>query len=231
MCRYCYQTMIRSYLMYLLTLLASFCSQNLIINAEEAKVAQFPLQFSGSLEIISHLIAADNEYPPNTRRMSIVYDYHNKRARIDIEAGYEAAKYYIRRYDTKNEYMIRLQPIDDCKRSYLGETMPFPDLSSSTYIKDEVIDGIMCSYFLHEDHDIRVHMYLATTDNAPVKLIQESVENGISVPLLTYQFSDVYVGELDQSWFELPEKFPHKECVRHVGGFPYIHLFHYFVRA
>lgn len=215
----------------MLVLLAILYSDYPIMNAEEVKTAKFPLQFSGSLEITSHLIDVDSEYPPNTRRMSIVYDYHNKRARIDIEAGYEAAKYYIRRYDTKNEYMIRLQPIDDCKRSYLGETMPYPDLSDALYVKEEVIDGIPCSYFLYEDHDIRVHMYLAKSDNAPVKLIHESVENGISIPLLTYQFSDVYVGELDQSWFELPDKFPHKECVRHVGGFPYIHIFHYFVRV
>ncbi len=45
----------------------------------------FPLQFSESLEILSHLI----EYPPRSRQCTIYYDYINKKARADIQVGYE----------------------------------------------------------------------------------------------------------------------------------------------
>jgi len=85
--------------------------------------ASFPLQISATIEITAHLIEPSLEYPPRTRRMVVHYDYIRKMARADIEEGYEAAKTYIRRYDQKNEYMVRLPPIDDCKRSYLGKVI------------------------------------------------------------------------------------------------------------
>ncbi len=193
--------------------------------------ATFPLQFSGNLEITAHLIGEDSMYPPHKRRMTLYYDYVNRKARAEVEAGYEAAKYYIRRYDSENEYMVRLPPIDDCKRSFLGEEMPYPDLSEAHFVKEVVIDGMRCNYFLHLEYDIRVHIYMAVDDNAPVRLIQESVEeNGTSIPLLTYDYSDVIIGEPEAEWFELPEPYEHKTCTRHIGGFPYLHIFHYFVK-
>lgn len=193
----------------------------------------FPLQFSGNLEIISHLIEENSEYPPRSRQWTIYYDYINKKARADIQAGYEAAKYYIRRYDTKNEYMIRLPPIDDCKRSYLGEKMPFPEIpEDSEYIGKERINDIECHHFIHQEYDIRVHIYFAVEDNAPVMLLQEQVddEKGISQPLLSYIYTDVYIGQPDETWFELESPYDHKSCERFVGGFPYLHIFHYFVK-
>eukprot|EP01035_Chromulina_nebulosa_P019514 gene19514-25410_t len=136
--------------------------------------------------------------------MSVYYDYINKRARADLEAGYEAAKIYIRRYDNKNEYMVRLPPINDCKRAYLGDVMPFPDIPDAFYV--------------------------ATDDNSPVRLIQESIEDNVSVPMLTYDYSDVILGTPDLSWFDIPQPYEHKTCINHSGGFPYLHIFHYFVK-
>ena len=83
-------------------------------------ILTFPLQISADVDITAHLIAEASDYPPRNRKMKIYYDYVNKIARADIEEGYEASKSYIRRYDRKQEYMIRYPPIDDCKRSYLG---------------------------------------------------------------------------------------------------------------
>lgn len=209
-----------------------FASIWLHCQAIEEPKAWFPLQFSGNLEITSHLIAEDSEYPPRTRRMTIFYDYINKRARADIEAGYEAAKFYIRRYDTKQEYMVRLPPIDDCKRSYLGESMPFPEIPSTTvYVNQVTLDGIVCEYFLFTEYDIRVHIYLSL-DGAPVKLVQERLDDStqLSVPLLTYDFTEVSLEEPDSSWFDLPAGYDHAACARHIGGWPYLHVFHYFVR-
>ena len=99
-----------------------------ILGVHSLPSANFPLQLFANIEITAHQIPEDSEFPPRTRRMSIFYDYLSKRARADIEEGYEAAKTFIRRYDLKNEYMVRLPPTDDCKRSYLGEIMPFPEI-------------------------------------------------------------------------------------------------------
>lgn len=191
----------------------------------------FPLQFSADIFITAHLIENDSEYPPRNRRMTVYYDYTNKLARADLEGGYEAAKIYIRRYGEKNEYMIRFPPINDCKRSYLGEIMPFPDIPNSFYVGIEVVNGVKCDYFLHEDYNSRIHIYMTPgLVKMPVRLIQEDFENGVSTPLLTYDYSNVNIGPPDNSLFELPNGFEHSSCSRHVGGFPYLHIFHYFVK-
>lgn len=222
----------------------SFCVLLLVCVAAYANSPPlvFPLQFTATLTITSHLIDESNEYPPKTRHMVLYYDYINKKARADIEAGYEAAKMYIRRYDNKNEYMVRLPPINDCKRSYLGEVMPFPDIPDAEFEGTESIEGVPCNHYIHEDYDTRVHIYMAVDNGSPVRLVQESVtESDVDVssdgsseliitPLLTYDYSDVTLEAPDSSFFELPEPYTHKGCTRHVGGFPYLHVFHYFVR-
>ncbi len=200
-------------------------------SALQTLVASFPLQFSANLQITSNLIEETSEYPPRHTRMAIFYDYINKMARVDIEAGYEAAKYYIRRHDKEAEYMVRLSPINDCKRAYLGEEMIFPDLSDVVHAGEALINDIDCNYFLHEDFDSRVHMYFDKSSNAPVQLVQESIEGGQGVVLLTYDYSDVVLGSPDKQWFELPQEHQNgHDCVRHTAGFPYLHVFHYFVR-
>lgn len=203
-----------------------------LLQAAAAPEPWFPLQFSGNLEVTSYLLADDSTYPPSKRRMTIAYDYVNKRARADIEAGYEAAKYYIRRYDTKNEYMVRLPPIEDCKRSYLGETMPFPEIpAETTFVEETLMNGEVCNHFVFREHDTNVHMFFSL-EGHPVRLFLEQVDEdtGLEVPLQAYDFSDVSLGAPDESWFELPAEYDHKSCVRHIGGFPYLHVFHYFVR-
>lgn len=207
------------------------CLLQLSIQQSEDPSPDFPLQFSATLVITAHLIEEESDYPPRTRRLNIIYDYINKRARADIEAGYEAAKFYIRQYDTKNEYMIRLPPIDDCKRSYLGEKMPFPEIPPSKYIGQIEKNDVLCNYWIFEEFEVQLHIYLAVEDNGPIKLIQANMnEIGVWIPMLTYDFLDVSVGEPESSWFDLPEPYQHKTCQRHIGGFPYLHVFHYFVR-
>lgn len=193
--------------------------------------ATFPLQFSGTLDITSHLIPEDSDYPPHKRSMRIMYDYVNRRARVHIDKGYEAEKYYIRRYDKKEEYMVRLPPINDCKRSYLGETMPFPDLSEAEYLGIVEIDEITSRHYLFVEDSVVVHIYLSVHDNAPVRLDQLQVHaDGRTSPLLTYQYSDVSLGPPAERWFELKAPFGRSNCTRHVGGFPYLHIFHYLVK-
>ena len=129
--------------------------------------------------------------------------------------------------------MVRLPPINDCKRAYLSDTMPFPEIpSSSKFIGMNVLDNIDCNYFLYEEFQTRVHMYFRVSDGAPVKLIQENVDNEEkeSEPLLTYDFSNISLEPPNSELFHPPIPFNKETCIRHVGGFPYLHIFHYFVR-
>ena len=60
--------------------------------ADLIPIAKFPLQISFNLTLTAHQVPEDVEYPPRVRRMSIYYDYLNKKGRADISEGYEAAK-------------------------------------------------------------------------------------------------------------------------------------------
>lgn len=126
--------------------------------------------------------------------------------------------------------MVRPAPINDCKRSYLGEIMPFPDIHGAVFVGKETINGVACNYFLHEEHDIRVHMYLDASTYAPVRLIQENFDNEESTPLLTYDYEYVSLGPPDSDLYNILPPYTHETCAKHAGGFPYLHIFHYFVK-
>jgi hypothetical protein len=193
-------------------------------------VATFPLQLSCDIEIEAHLIPENNDYPPRRRRMSIAYDYTRKRARVDIEEGYEAAKTYYRLYGDKIEYMVRHPPISDCKRSYLGDIMPFPVIPESTFIGETTTGGIECYHFMHIDFEQETHMFMDRVSGAPVQLEHWANVDDTLSKMLTYRYTNVKLGEPAEEKFELSEPFSHGDCENQIGGWPYQHVFHYFVR-
>lgn len=212
------------------------CEQSQICNDIEKK-ASFPMQLSCHIRIMSHLLenGLTDEYPPRERHMDLVYDYPNRRARIDLEEGFEASKFYIRRYDLQSEFMIRLPPISDCKRAYLGTLMPPPLIPlDHVFVGKVQLNEITVDYYLLEEMYSRFHMYFKEDSNIPVQLVHESMElDGSSVPLLTYDYSNITLSEPPESIFELPEEYSSDnktKCVLHSAGFPYIHVFHYFVK-
>jgi hypothetical protein len=193
--------------------------------------ARFPMQLSAKVTITAHEVPVESEYPPRVRSFRINYDYLSKRARADIEPGYEAKKTIIRRYDEKAEYMIRPAPIDDCKRSYLGEKMPFPSIPDATFAGEVLVGEDLCQHFIHVDMDTQIHVYFKKETGAPAMLVQEELfRDGSTVPMLTYRYTDVVLGPQDDELFELPEPYTHSSCDNQVGGFPYLHVFHYFVK-
>lgn len=201
------------------------------IASAAAPAPAFPLQLTADVKVIANMVEEGSEYPPRERTMKVYYDYIKKRARVDIDEGYEVEKTYIRRYDLENEYMIRYSTIKDCKRSYLGETMPFPQIPEvALYKGSEVINGIESNYYVYIEEDTSIHMYFSKLDGSPVKLIQESIENNVSIHLMTFEYSNTKIGSIDEEIFVLPPEHSHSSCERHIGGFPYLHVFHYFVR-
>ena len=47
-----------------------------------------------------------------------------KRARVDVHEGYDEGKSYIRRYDTKSEFLIKNGSFPQCRRAYLSACPP-----------------------------------------------------------------------------------------------------------
>ncbi len=116
--------------------------------------------------------------------------------------------------------------------------MPFPDISEAKYIGKQTVLGKSCHYFLHSEYDTKVHIYFEVETNIPVKLTVSSVKQNSdqtesTTDLLTYIYSNVILGPPSSSVFELPPQYsvsPTTLCDRQIGGFPYLHIFHYFVR-
>lgn len=99
-----------------------------------------PSKFSAELEVESHLIDKEVQYPPRIKVAHIHYDFEGKRAKANITVGYDAGVTYIRRYDLSSEFMLDQGPYPQCKRSYLGEKMPIPAFSSS-FLAGAVLKG------------------------------------------------------------------------------------------
>jgi len=47
---------------------------------------------------------------------------------------------------------------------------------------------------------------------------------------MTFDYSSTKVGQPPAELFDLPPAYTHADCEKHMGGFPYLHIFHYFVR-
>ena len=225
--------MVSSYIHLLFLLVWIFSGE---ASEGQVRVAKFPLQCSFNVTITANQVSdAENAFPPRVRTIGVYYDYVNKRGRADIQEGYEAAKVYLRRYEegVDMEYMVRLPPIDDCKRSNLLDVMPYPLIPDTNFVKQMACPGggQQCDYFLCTDYDTKVHIYMDSSTGAPVQLVQEAEVDKQDVPMLTYDYHDVVLGAPDKSHFELASLDKQVEdCDLHAGGFPYLHLFHYFVK-
>jgi hypothetical protein len=65
--------------------------------------------------------AQTKPYPPWRRRIEVWYDLPARKARAYVHEGFEANKTFLRRYDTKQEYLIRDDEFAECRRAYLSE--------------------------------------------------------------------------------------------------------------
>ena len=203
----------------------------LMVACGARKPPALPKAFSADLEITAHLVDRSKDYPPWLRKLKLNYDFDQKLARAEITHGYEAGRTYIRRYDQKREYMIKSGEFAECQRSYLGETMPFPELpTSATYVGEEMVLGQQCEHRVEDLGVERVHIYQTVHGKVPIRLTDESFEDGNATPLMTYDFKNIVLGEQRANTFELPKPYTHKKCTRHIGGWPYLHVFHYYLR-
>ena len=73
--------------------------------------------------------------------------------------------------------------------------------------------------------------YVEVARGVPRRLVNEAIEpGGEATPLMTYDLLALEQVAPAESVFDLPAPWEHKTCERQVGGFPYLHVFHHFVR-
>ncbi|CAM9274823.1 unnamed protein product [Ectocarpus sp. 4 AP-2014] len=197
-------------------------------------ISHFPQHFSVRVQVTSHMVDPATGYPPWIREMDVAYDRAAGRAKVVVTKGLNAGKTFLRLYGSKREYMIRDGEYPACRRSYLGEEMPTPELPRTASFKDmQVLEGLMCEHWVQDDGVSRVHIYIDSATQAPRRLREETVhENASAVPLVTYDFMDLNIAPQAPELFLLPEPYIAREaCDLHVGGFPYLHLFHHYLRV
>ena len=135
----------------------------------------------------------------------------------------------------KKEFMIEHVKVlskYECKRSYLGDKMPLPEFPEELNYQGLVfLKGILCSYWTVSVQDLSlVHVYMNAKTGEPVRVTEEWIEDGNVTPLMTYEFKNFRNEAPSPDVFELIEGFTPKTCDRHVGGFPYVHIFHTYLR-
>ena len=108
----------------------------------------------------------------------------------------------------------------------------------------EDIDGVACDHWVDDLGANRIHIYMAPSpankgnERVPRRLTDEQVLDGESVPLMTYDWKDLVVGPIadnngaaaTQTWFDIPQPYDWRSCSRYLGGFPYLHIFHHYLR-
>ncbi|CAM9559731.1 unnamed protein product [Scytosiphon promiscuus] len=202
--------------------------------AGERLAAEIPRQFSAHVRITSHMVDQDKEYPPWIRELEIAYDNVAERAKIVVTKGLGAGKTFLRLYTLNMEYMIREGQYPACRRSYLGEIMPLPELPSTASFQGmQMVDGVLCEHWFQNDGVSRVHIYIDMAARVPRRLTEETMrKDAAAVPVVTYDFSGLSLGPQAPELFDLPEPYlPREACDLHVGGFPYLHLFHHYLRV
>lgn len=64
----------------------------------------------------------------------------------------------------------------------------------------------------------------------PIRLTEVNFVGEMPTMLLTYDLENIQVGPQSVEDFAIPHGYSHSDCERNVGGFPYIHAFHYYLR-
>ena len=176
-----------------------------------------------------------SQYPPARKVMDVRYDRSLRSARVDILQGHDAMKTFVMLYNEKEEYMVRHGEFAACQRSYLSE--PFPDISFPPGLKYAGKRRIEARRLSHEkqisiDADVWVHsghrqptveILYDPSRRIPLRAeVRAAADGGV---ISTYAIAPMAEdAQMEQDDF-MPQAVDPKKCVRHVGGFPYVHAF------
>jgi len=179
---------------------------------------EFPLQFSGTIETVALLLDKNIEYPPRVKRYEVHYDHHAKMAKVAVTAGEEWDE-YIMRYDQDMEHHIEMEGKErKCYISELKVKMPLPEkLKFPRYQGTTAVRGIDCHHWIDGKGDSKVDYFETVQERRPLQLL---------TPAMSYDFIKFEAGPPDSAGFDIDSR----QCEEQVGGFPYVHIWHYFIR-
>merc|ERR1740130_1810107 len=177
-----------------------------------------PTQFSGTIETVALLLAKNIEYPPRMKRYEVHYDWQNKMAKVAVTAGEEWDE-YIMRYDQDMEHHIEMEGKQrKCYVSELKVKMPLPEkLKFPRYQGTKNVRGNDCHHWADGKGDSKVDYFETVADRRPLQLL---------TPAMSYDFIKFQAGPPDPAVFNIDSR----QCEEQVGGFPYVHVWHYFIR-
>lgn len=189
-------------------------------------------RFRATVRVIAEQADRSKDYPPWLREIEVLYDADSGRAQANVLQGYDKGKTFLRRYDEKREYMYKGGNYPACERASLREPMPVPALPETAILQgDEMVGDRLCHHWVNEQFNEVVHIYVDQATRLPVKLevLWAEADNQL-VKMMTYEFLNATTDPIPESEFTLPEPWAHDKCTRNQAGFPYLHLFHHYLR-
>ena len=113
----------------------------------------------------------------------------------------------------------------------MGETMPFPRLPEelARQASGTLIDGEPHEHWIAKNDFERTHVWVSAKTSLPRRLTNDALVEGAFVPLMTYDVLDLEAVAPAEDAFALDGSWTHDGCKRHVGGWPYMHLFHHYL--
>merc|ERR1711934_834134 len=188
------------------------------LDAGAISAPTFPQQFSGTIETVGLLLDKNIEYPPRVKRYEIHYDHPNKMAKVAVTAGEEWDE-YILRYDQDMEHHIEMEGKErKCYVSELKVKMPLPEkMKYPRYQGTKQVKGIPCHHWVDGKGDSKVDYFETVAERRPLQLL---------TPAMSYDFIKYTAGPPNPAVFNIDSR----KCEEQVGGFPYVHVWHYFIR-
>jgi len=194
---------------------------------------QWPSSFSATITTTAHMVPEDISYPPREKVVKLMCDRGKGKALFVVEKGLDEGKTFYRDFGGENEYLVKGGEGGTCKRSWLGGGMPEVVLPKMIEIGEEVVGGRDCVHWVRDEGVERVHMWWdKDRGGGPVRLTHEHVgEDGVSEATMSYDVSAWTEGVGDFGLEGVEGGWTHEKCERFVGGFPYVHLWHSYLRV
>merc|ERR1712086_601516 len=141
-----------------------------------------------------------------------------KMAKVAVTAGDEWDE-YILRYDQDMEHHIEMEGKQrKCYVSELRVKMPLPErMKWPRLVGIENKGGHKCYRWTEGKGDSKVDYFETVQERRPVHL---------ATPAMTYDFVNFKSGPPDPEVFAVESR----QCEEQVGGFPYVHVWHYYIR-
>jgi len=98
------------------------------------------------------------------------------------------------------------------------------------------VSGRAARQHVRRDAYSRVRVFADEATGLPLSVTDEFRDRSAPTrdgyePVMTWTWEHMRIGPLEAAVFELPALWTHARCSRHIGGWPYLHLMHTYLRV